>query len=220
MKSEALPPYAISLFDGIDNKDRGALLNCLKSYTRSYSAGEFILLDSDAVQRVGVVLSGVVHMVKEDHAGHKTLLSFLEVGEIFGETLAFRQEARTYVSYCAAEDTKILFLSLEHLLNPCQNNCAFHNQLEENVFRLIAEENRRLIEKIEICSKSSLREKILSFLRLLEEKQGQRYIRVPLSRTEMASYLQANRSAMTRELAALKTEGLIDFDGNTFVLRE
>ena len=34
----------------------------------------------------------------------------------------------------------------------------------------------------------------------------------------MAAYLQANRSAMTRELAAMRQEGLIDFDGNTFVL--
>ena len=37
-----------------------------------------------------------------------------------------------------------------------------------------------------------------------------------LNRTEMASYLQSNRSAMTRELSAMKADGLIDYDRNMF----
>ena len=35
----------------------------------------------------------------------------------------------------------------------------------------------------------------------------------------MASFLQSNRSAMTRELSDMQSEGIIDFDGNTFVLK-
>ena len=101
---------------------------------------------------------------------------------------------------------------------PCRSACPYHARLVGNAFRLLGEEYQRLVEKIEICARGSLREKILAYLSLLSEKQGQKYITVPLSRTEMAAYLQANRSAMTRELAAMRQEGLIDFDGNTFVL--
>ena len=53
---------------------------------------------------------------------------------------------------------------------------------------------------------------------MLSRRQGQKYIISPLSRTEMAAYLQSNRSAMTRELSLMKRDGLIDFDGSTFVL--
>lgn len=42
---------------------------------------------------------------------------------------------------------------------------------------------------------------------------------IPLNRTEMASFLQPDRSAMARELNAMRDEGLIDFDGNTFTLK-
>ena len=79
--------------------------------------------------------------------------------------------------------------------------------------------NAQLLEKIEVASKSTLREKILCYLNLLARKQGGKYISVPLNRTEMASFLQSNRSAMTRELSDMQAEGLIDFDGNTFVLK-
>ena len=206
------------VFNGIGRRNLSALLGCLKSYTRSYSTGEFILLDQERVQHVGVVLSGMVHMIKEDPAGQKILLHYLEPGEIFGGISALRREPMTYVSFQAAAASTVLFLSMEHLVRPCQNNCPFHGRFAENVFQQAAEENLRLIEKIEVSSKGSLREKILCFLRQLAAKQGQKYISVPLSRTEMASYLQANRSAMTRELAAMRSEGLIDFDGSTFVL--
>ena len=218
MKADSLKERDIPLFAGIDRTELDALLLCLKAYTRCYTAGEFILLDQDQIRHVGVVLSGMVHMLKEDHAGQRTLLSFLGEGEIFGETYSLRQESLSDVSFYAASDTEILFLSLEHLVIPCKSACSFHARLLANTLRLVGEEYRHLVEKIEICTKGSLREKILSYLSIVSQKQGQKYITVPLSRTEMASYLQANRSAMTRELVNMKAEGLIDFDGNTFVL--
>ena len=219
MKQAPISYRQISLFDHIGDEDLDAMLVCLKSRVHRYRKGEFILLDQDQVQNVGVVLSGTVHMLKEDLWGHKALLTYMGPGELFGETFAFAVGGRSYVSFFAATEVQVLFLSLAHLFRPCKNNCAFHAQLVENAFRLLGEKNVQLMEKIEVTSKNSLREKILAYLSLQAQKQGQKYIHIPLNRTEMASFLQSNRSAMARELAAMKAEGLIDYDGNTFVLR-
>ena len=62
--------------------------------------------------------------------------------------------------------------------------------------------------------------KITFILPAIGKKQGQKYIEVPLNRSEMASFLHSNRSAMSRELMAMKADGLIDYDGNTFVLKK
>jgi CRP-like cAMP-binding protein len=51
------------------------------------------------------------------------------------------------------------------------------------------------------------------------QRQGSASFRLPLRRTEMAEYLSVNRSAMSRELTALKNEGVIDFDKDFFTLR-
>ena len=220
MKTTAIPHHAIPLFAGMTETERESLLRCLKSYTRDYRKGEFVLLDQEDMHRVGIVLSGSVHALKEDLWGHKTLLAYMDPGELFGETQALNREARAYVSYYAAANSRVLFLSLEHLLTPCKKNCPLHEKLSANLFRLIGERNLRLAEKVEVASKATLRGKILAYLSLEAQKQGQKYIKAPLNRTEMASFLQANRSAMTRELALMRQEGLIDYDGNIFVLKE
>ena len=37
--------------------------------------------------------------------------------------------------------------------------------------------------------------------------------------TDLANYLDADRSALTRELARMREEGLIDYNKNTFELK-
>ena len=209
----------LPLFQGVSDADRAALLGCMKTYSRSYKKGEFILLEQDPVPDVGIVRSGMVHMLKEDVWGHLTLLSYMGPGELFGETFALCGERASHVSFQAAADTEVLFLPLDHILTPCKAQCDFHDTVARNLFTMLGEKNLRLMEKIEIAAKGSLREKILSYLSIQAQKQGSKYITVPLNRTEMASFLHANRSAMTRELAEMQADGLIEFDGNTFVLK-
>ena len=43
-----------------------------------------------------------------------------------------------------------------------------------------------------------------------------RYFEIPLGRVELAEYLCVDRSALTRELAKMKDDGLIDYDRNCF----
>ena len=207
------------IFNGVENKDREALLSCLKIYSRAYRKGEYIRLEHDNIQDVGIVLKGTVHMLKEDVWGHQTLLAYMGPGELFGETFALLRVQASHVSFLAAAETKVLFLPADRVLNPCKNHCPFHETLSRNFLLLLGKKNLRLMEKIEISSKSSLREKILAYLSIQAQKQGSKYIKIPLNRTEMASYLHANRSAMTRELADMQAEGLIEFDRNTFVIK-
>ena len=83
---------------------------------------------------------------------------------------------------------------------------------------MVAQKNMQLMEKIDVTSKKTLREKILTYLSLLAQHKGSTYIEVPLGRVELADYLCADRSALTRELSNMKRDGLLDYDKNTFHL--
>ena len=61
-----------------------------------------------------------------------------------------------------------------------------------------------------------LREKILAYLSIESRRNGSTNFIVPLNRTEMADYLCTNRSALSRELAKMKKDGIIDYESNTF----
>ena len=67
-----------------------------------------------------------------------------------------------------------------------------------------------------MVTKKTLREKILAYLSIQAQVQGNRYFEIPLGRVELAEYLCADRSALTRELAKMKEDGLIDYDKNCF----
>jgi CRP-like cAMP-binding protein len=56
----------------------------------------------------------------------------------------------------------------------------------------------------------------LAYLSLQSQLQGEMYIELPLSRTELAEYLFADRTALARELSNMKADSLIDFEKNTF----
>ena len=90
----------------------------------------------------------------------------------------------------------------------------------ENMVELIAEKNLTLVEKLEVVSRTTIREKLLTYLARQAEAAGARTFTIPMGRTALAEYLCTDRSAMTRELARMRDEGLIDYTKRTFTLRQ
>lgn len=72
------------------------------------------------------------------------------------------------------------------------------------------------MEKIEVFSKKSLCEKIMAYFSIQAQRNDSIYFEIPLGRVELTEYLCADRSALTRELNAMRDEGLSDFDKSTF----
>lgn len=206
------------LFAGIREEELSPMLRCLQCFERSYQKGELILLESHAVRNVGLILSGTVHMIKEDEEGCETLILSMKAGELFGESFSCGSSRDARVSFLAAAPCTVLFLPFHRVLHTCTMTCTFHHRMIENMVRMMGDKNVQLMRKIEILSQKTLREKILTYLRLQAEAQQSRRITAPLGRVELADYLCANRSALTRELAAMKQEGILDYHKNTFVL--
>lgn len=83
---------------------------------------------------------------------------------------------------------------------------------------MVSLKNMALMEKIEITSRSSLRDKVLAYLSLEAQKNNATSFKIPLNRSEMADYLCTNRSSLSRELSNMKRDGIIDYNQKTFHL--
>ena len=213
---EFLEEMKSALFAGIEPGDRKAMLGCIGYHVNSYSKGEVVVLEGENLKHVGLVLSGIVDMVKEDLWGNKTLLLRMQKGELFGETFACGEDNMSVVTFTVSEDTKILFLPFERVMHSCSRACRFHHQLIENMVHIIAQKNRDLMRKVEVVSKRTIREKLLAYLSMQAQLQNNRYFEIPLGRMELAEYLCVDRSALTRELVKMKEDGLLDYDKNCF----
>lgn len=205
-----------TLFYGISEDDLGDLLGCINFRRCSYRKGAVIIPESLSADSIGIILRGAVSLMKEDIHGSRTAIAVLGRNELFGETSASGSPKSSTLTYTASEDSDILFVGLESLLHTCPLSCPCHRQLSENLIRMLTEKNRMLMEKLEITSKRTLREKILAYLSLTAERSGKDYFEIPLGRVALAEYLCADRSALTRELNNMRSDGLIDFDKNTF----
>ncbi len=206
------------LFAGIAPQDMEGMLGCIGYHIRTYEKGQIIAFEEETINHVGVVLEGSVDMIKEDLWGNRTMLVRTYPQDVFGETFACGEESQSVVSFAAAQDSKVLFLSFCRVMHTCSHACVFHQTLIENMVRLIARKNRELMRKVEVVSKKSLREKILAYLSIQAQSQGKNSFEIPLGRLEWAEYLCADRSALTRELAKMQEEGLIAYQRNSFTI--
>lgn len=204
------------LFTGINEENMLSISACLGFYERKYKKGEIVFLSEEPVSSIGIIITGRVLMIKEYDNGEATTLINIEEGELFGETFACGSFTNSKVLFRAAMNSDILFIPFRRMLHTCDMTCTFHHKLIENMVRLMSDKNVRLMEKLEASSRKTLRDKIFTYLSNEAAKTDKNEFYIPLGRTELAEYLCADRSALTRELNNMKKDGLIDFEKNKF----
>ena len=202
------------LFDGIAFSDFENMLSCLSAKTIRYKKGGVILLSGDAVNFVGMILSGSVQIIKEDADGRIAILAELSVSDIFGEAFACAGISQSPVTIQASEDSELLFIDYKKIVATCSSACPFHAKLIENMLKLIAVKNLLLNQKIEILSKRTTREKLFCYFDL--QRGAAKKFDISFNREDLARYLCVDRSAMSNELSKMRNEGLIRFYKNTF----
>jgi CRP-like cAMP-binding protein len=96
-----------------------------------------------------------------------------------------------------------------------------------NLFKSLSKTNAGLVRKIDAISRTTIREKILAYLgeeleyaNRANHTPDNHRITIPMNKTEMAQYLCVHRSALLREIAAMRQDGLISVNGQTFTIFE
>ncbi len=208
------------LFDGIDQNDYTTLINCLGGIEKTYSKDNYILLAGDTVDYVGVILSGKVKIIKEDFFGTRNIIAELGEGDVFGEAFACAGVGISNETVQASTDCRIMMIQFKKLVTTCSNACAFHSALIANMLKIVAKKNIHMSDKMEIISKRTTREKIMTYLLSEAEKKHNQRFEIPFSRNELADYLCVERSAMSRELSKMQQDKLIRYTKNNFELLE
>lgn len=207
------------LFHQMMPEEISSILSCLSYRYAACEKNEFVCRHGDVLSFVGLVLSGEVHIIKEDFWGNRTILGKAEAGQLFAESYACAGRPLE-VSVIAAKDSKILFLDVRNLLHSCSQSCPFHQRLIQNFVTILSRKNLMLTKKIEHMSRRSLRDKLLSYLSDESIRQRSTSFDLPFNRQQLADYLCVDRSALSRELSLLQEEGILRFRRNHFELTE
>jgi len=217
MKSLILAMKGSPLFQGIEEKKLLQLAGTMQE--QSYKKEEFVLHQGDVAKGIGLVTEGRLHIIREDFLGNREILAEVEWGEIFGEVYGILTEEPQRVAVSAAADSRVVFFSVERLLESGGPGSEMSQRLLQNLLRVVARKNLLLTMKMSHLSRRSIREKVISYLSEEAGSQGSSRIKIPFNRQQLADYLAVERSALSRELSRMRREGLIECQRNYFELK-
>lgn len=206
------------LFDRIGDESLKEMLGCLNAKERSYKKGDVVFAEGDKAKYLGIVLEGSVQLVRVDYYGNRSILTNIEPPQLFGEAFACAGMKSLPVDAVAATDTRILLLDAQRIARPCGNACPCHGQTILNLLHIVAKKNLVLHQKIEITSKRSTREKLMTYLLLQAKKAKSHTFTVPYDRQELADYLEVDRSGLSAEISKLRNEKVLECRRSTFTL--
>jgi CRP/FNR family transcriptional regulator, dissimilatory nitrate respiration regulator len=209
-----------TLFRGISEEETEFLVKCLRARRHPFPKGSFIQHAGEPFTRIGIVLSGSVDILFEDAVGRKSILTTIEPGGMFGEGAVTARLPASPVSVYASTDVSACFLEYPFMVRSCEKNCSYHSLLVENMIEILSRKLLLMNKKLNYALTRSIRDKITSYLVDEYGAQKTRRFEIVYNREELANYLSVDRSSLSRELAKMKEEGLINFRKNRFELRE
>ena len=200
----------LPVFAGMTEKEIADQMIALRGQKTFEPKGRVLIREGEKTDRCGVLLSGHLQGQQINEDGNLSVITTLSPGMMFGEILIFSDRPAP-VTLTAVTDCRVLWLGPVDLSRT-------DPKLIGNLLNIIGKEYWALHRKIRYCSIVSLRKRILAYLRDREKTPGEEFT-VPFDRNGMAAYLNADRSALSRELSRMKNDGLLDYRKNRFRLK-
>lgn len=208
----------LPLFRDITDDEISKMIDCFHMHAGSFAPGATICAYGSGSRDVGVITQGSANVVRFDYAGNRTILERLEEGGVFGDALVAPTAQGDCVEVVSAEACQVLFMSYEHIVGRCEKACQHHSKLVHNMFRLVAEQTRRLNQRLEVLTCRTIRDKLLCYFHICRQEAGRDTFQLPFTLSALADYISTDRSAMMRELKKMRLEGLIAMDGRQVTL--
>lgn len=206
------------LFNGIKAENLSEMLICLSAKEKSFKKGDTVLAEGDSASSFGIVLQGSVQLIRIDYYGNRSILASIGSGQLFGEAFACAGLEAMPIDITAQEDTVILLIDAFSISHPCKKACSFHSQLILNLLNIVSRKNLLLHQKIEITSKRSTREKLLTYLFIQAKQAESNTFSIPYNRQELSDYLGVDRSGLSAQISKLRREKVLKCKGKVFTL--
>ncbi len=206
---------ALEIFKDINKSDIDLLLKCLHARKQVFKKDRTIYSSMYDIEMIGVILSGTASIVKFDYYGNRTLIDQLTYNDVFGKSFT---SIVNDVSIVADTDCEILIIDYPLILERCRKNCPCHAKLTDNILNLLSKKIENLNVRIDLLSKRTTRDKLLSYFDLMTKSKIKKEFILPFTYTDLADFLSVDRSAMTREIKYLKDEGFIETKGKKITI--
>lgn len=205
-----------ALFLGLDAGALEGALRFFEAVPERFAQGSLLQCAGVPMPHFGLVLTGIVRVSMSDINGTQMILANVTSGGTFGEAMCFLQQPEVPVEIRAAEDVTLLWLKTDAVRSGAADPLSV--ELRNRFIAMLAARTLQMNNRIQILSRSTLREKLVAFFSECAQEDGGETFSIPFDRSALAAYLGTERSALSRELSRMRRDGLIDYYKNSFRL--
>ena len=204
-----------ALFHDVDILDLERFFRDRSWDIRHYDKGQVPARQGDPYLELIILIRGEASTTMAAPNGKVVRLETLQGPVAVGTAVLFAGEKNLPVTLEITEESDCLCLSEQTVLDLMHCFPSFLKAyLKDNGDRLML-----LAEKIRLFQFRSLRQKIVSHLLVLADRQRSEEIRLIYSREEMAQLMGVARPSLSREVSSLVKAGLIDARGRTVTIQ-
>lgn len=205
----------LDIFKRIPASDVEKTIQCLSGFTKTFKNDEMVYSPGSDFTAAGILLDGKVIAKQISFDGRVNLMYEYKKGEMFGATRCYLYPEDNNFIVQSQGKSEILFLKLPTGEDMNRSKCEYRMVIIENLLGIMARNTFRLHKKAYILAKATLREKLITYFSYRCQEAGSSSIVLNCTRENIAQYINADRSALSRELSAMQKDGLIKVNGKS-----
>jgi len=186
--------------------------------SRIIKKGESIFEEGERLKGVFCVRSGVSKLSKLSDNGRDQIVKLASKGEVLGQRSVITDE-QTNLSAIALEDMEVCFIPKITITDPLSENVHF----TKAILNQMAQDLKYADDTIVNMAQKSVRQRLAEVLIYLEDNYGKTeddYLKLQLTRADIADIIGTATELLIRTLTKFKKEGLVETSGKKIKLAD
>jgi CRP/FNR family transcriptional regulator, anaerobic regulatory protein len=187
-------------------------------YYRSFQAGQTVIWSGDRMDFVASVVTGIATLTQTMEDGRRQMVGLLLPSDFVG------RPGRSTAAYDVTATTDLVMCCFRK--KPFEEMMASTPHVAQRLLEMTLDELDAAREWMLLLGRKTAREKIASLLSIIARRdaalqmnkgKGQIVFDLPLTREEMADYLGLTLETVSRQISALRRDGVIALEGKRHV---
>lgn len=179
-----------------------------------YKKNNIVHFVGEVCSKLEIILSGKVVIERIDESGNLMTIAEFLGGDVLGGNLMFSKNPYYPMTVTAKEATLILEINKDRLFRLFSDNHEFLSSYLEYV----SDHTVILGDRIKHYVNRTIRESIISYLNFEAKKQNSSIIKLSMTKKALAERIGVQRTSLSRELAKMREDGLIEFNSVSITL--
>ncbi len=197
------------LFRNLDSQKIGEILKNTHHQTRTFQKGDFIAFSGDHCTNLMIIVKGAAVGEMPDFRGKTLRIGRMKAPESIASAFVFGENNKFPVDVIAVEDTKLLIIPKQDLMNLLRLN----ETVLGNYLYIISNQTQHLSQKVKLLGLQTITGKIAHYLLDLVNRNKNMEVKLKHTQRELSSMFGVSRPALARVIRQLHKDAVIQASG-------